>query len=69
MDRGEDKFLLFGSGEDFVKIDWDSEGDEEETADTGTDPVRRLKRRWGYELGPERGASLSEKDGVFGGSI
>lgn len=42
LEGGEDKLLLLLCGEDFVKIDRNAEGDEEEAADARDFPVRGL---------------------------
>lgn len=55
-----------GGGEDFVEVDGDAEGDEEEAADAGADPVGGLERGWGDELRPEGGGAGGEEDGVGG---
>ena len=63
-ERWEDEFLLLGGREDFIEIDWDAEGYEEEAADARADPVRGLEGRGGDELGPEGGGARGEEDGV-----
>ena len=52
---------MFGSWEDLVKVDGDAEGDEEEAADAGPDPVWRLKGGWSDELGPEGEAAVCKE--------
>lgn len=52
MEGGKDELLLLARGEDFVEVDGDAEGDEEESADAGADPVGWLEGWRGDELGP-----------------
>lgn len=53
---------MFRGGKDFVKVNGHAEGDEEESADAGAEPVRRLK--WGrrHELRVEREGAVGGKD-------
>ena len=68
VDRGQHELLLFGGGEDFVEVDGDAEGDEEEAADAGAEPVRGLKWRGCHELGVEGEGTVGREDfGLFGG--
>lgn len=57
-DGREDELLLLAGREDFVQVDWDAQGDEEEPADARPDPVGWLEGRWGDELRPQREASV-----------
>lgn len=52
--------------QDFVQVDGDTEGDEEEAADAGADPVWGLEWGWGNELGPEGVAAFAEEHGARG---
>lgn len=54
---GQDEFFLFASGQDFVKVDGDAEGDEEEAADAGAEPVGWLEGGRGGELSVEGGGA------------
>lgn len=47
VDVWEDEALLFGGWEDFVEVDGDAEGDEEESSDAGAGPVGGLEGWWG----------------------
>ena len=67
VDGGEDEFLLLGGREDFVEVDGDAEGDEEEAADARADPVGGLEGRGRDELGPEGSGAGGEEDGVLRG--
>jgi len=68
VDRGQHELLLFGGGEDFIEVDGDAKGNEEEAADARAEPVWRLK--WGgcHQLRVEGvGAVGSEDFGLVGG--
>lgn len=66
VDGGEDEFFLLRCGQDFVEVDGDAEGDEEEASDAAADPVGGLQGRGRDELGPEGLASVAEEDGAGG---
>ena len=53
-DGGKDEAFLFAGREDFVEVDGDAEGDEEEAADAAAGPVGWLHGWGGDELLPER---------------
>lgn len=59
---------MFGGGENFVEIDGDIEGDEEEVVGMGVDLVWGSEGRRSNELGLEGGGVVCREDGrVFGG--
>jgi hypothetical protein len=49
----ENEFLLFGSRENFVKVNGNTQRDEKQSTDAGFGPVWWLKGRRRDELGPE----------------
>lgn len=53
---------MLGCRENLVEVDWDAEGDEEQSANAGLDPVLWLEGWWGDELRPEGERALCAED-------
>jgi len=62
VDGRQYELLLFGGGEDFVEVDGNTEGDEEEPTYAGAEPVRRLKRGRCNELRVEGEGTIRGED-------